>query len=177
MHKFQKVALAALSALVLSFLVSRELIFRYNLSEGLQNLLISSACCSVQVHYCRSQPAQSPQGGTRRLGERSKRIASSLGLKKECKRNKLHIVGPGEGSTTNQIITLAHALGVASSLPRVREGEQCKLHAFAASVLPKTLESFDISLLMELYCIEIAPERTEADYETLRNWPTGARRS
>ena len=122
MHKFQKVALAALSVLVLSFLVSRELTFRYSLSEGLRHFSFHQPAAVYKYITVDPSLHKVLKGELEDLGERSKRIASSLGLKKECKQNKLHIVGPGEGSTTNQVITLSHALGVASSLPRIREG-------------------------------------------------------
>jgi|MDTB01.3.fsa_nt_gb hypothetical protein len=168
MLKVQKVIFFSLSALVLGFLVLRELFFRESLSKGLQNLLYLQP--SVVYKHITVDPSLHKilKGELEDLGKRSRRIASSLGLNKKCKRNKLYIAGPGEGSTTNQIITLAHALGVASSLPRVSGEGDASYTVSLPRYMLKTLKSFDMSLLKDLYCIEVAPERTEADHETLR---------
>jgi hypothetical protein len=151
------------SLLLLLYFSSRQFQFAPILAKDAPSLQTSAT--AMKYDYIQVDPNvhKALTRELQNLGIKARQIAASFGPKKKCSRKKLHIVGPGEGSTTNQIFTLAHALGVAADLQDTQS---------YTLVLPQymleTLKSFDISLLKEIYCLEIARERTQADHETLQ---------
>lgn len=79
---------------------------------------------------------------------------------KNCSANHLHVVGPGVGSSTNQILTLAQALAVTTiSSP--------ELTLVVPGYMMHTIEQFDMTFLKELYCLEPSKVWTDADQNTL----------
>ena len=79
---------------------------------------------------------------------------------KQCGPNYLHIVGPGIGSATNHILTLAHALAVQS-------WDRSHPILVLPGYLMRTLDAFDLTLLKELYCIQPSTLWTDADRATV----------
>ena len=79
---------------------------------------------------------------------------------KNCSTNHLHVVGPGVGSFTNQILTLAQALTITTF-------SEPELTLVVPGYMLRTLEQFDMTNLKELYCLEASKVWTDADRDTV----------
>jgi hypothetical protein len=115
----------------------------------------------------------------RRLKDKARSLMSQLGgggsaqtqsvstsARAECSSRKhLHVVGPGVGSRTNQLITLAHALAVTSTFDGGKGNGKYTL--LMPRYMQRVLGHFNQTLLQELYCIKPASAWTDADRITL----------